>query len=59
VVSVGWELDRDEARAPLPEERAQNRIASAKLKRRKDRHDAWKVAKVAKRSWNDTRVKRM
>lgn len=40
-------------RAPLSEERARNRITAARLKRQKDRHEAWKVAEVTKHIRND------
>jgi hypothetical protein len=42
-----------QARAPLLEDRAWNCITTAKLKKWKDCHEAWKVAEIANRSRND------
>jgi hypothetical protein len=46
------------AHAPLPEERVWNRITAARVKRRKNHHEVWKVAAVAKHNRNDSRERR-
>jgi hypothetical protein len=43
--------------APLLEEMAWNHTSAAKIKRRKDHHEAWKAEGITKRDWNDGRMK--